>query len=58
MPAWQARAARINHVLLYVCLSVQPLSGYLGSAFSGYPVKFFGMTLPAWAARTSRSRTC
>ena len=49
MPAWQARAARTVHALLYVCLFVQPLSGYLGSAYSGYPVKFFGATLPSWA---------
>ena len=26
-----------------------PLAGYLGSVWSGYPVKFFGVTLPAWA---------
>jgi cytochrome b561 len=50
MPRWQARAARGVHLLLYVCLFVQPLSGYLGSAYSGYPVKFFGWTLPAWAS--------
>jgi len=30
---------------------VQPVSGYLGSAFSGYPVRFFGVVLPAWAPR-------
>ena len=51
MPVWQARTARAVHLLLYVCLFVQPLSGYLGSAYSGYPVKFFGMALPAWAPK-------
>jgi len=51
MPQWQARTARTVHVLLYVCLFVQPLSGYLGSAFSGYPVKLFGVVLPAWAPK-------
>jgi cytochrome b561 len=51
MPVWQARAARAVHLLLYVCLFVQPLSGYLGSAYSGYPVKLFGATLPAWALK-------
>ena len=30
---------------------IDALSGYLGSATSGYPVKFFGFTLPAWSAR-------
>jgi cytochrome b561 len=51
MPPWQATAARINHGLLYVCLFVQPLSGYIGSAVSGYPVRYFGMVLPAWAPK-------
>lgn len=51
MPAWQARAAHINHWLLYACLLVQPLSGYIGSAASGYPVRYFGMLLPAWTAK-------
>src|SRR5437764_4711137 len=52
MPLWQARTARLVHVLLYVCLFIQPLSGYLGSAFSGYPVKLFGFVLPAWAPKS------
>jgi cytochrome b561 len=52
MPAWQATAARINHGLLYVCLLVQPLSGYIGSAVSGYPVRYFGMLLPGWAPKS------
>ena len=51
MPRWQAQLAQAVHVLLYVCLIVQPLSGYLGSAFSGYPVRFFGVVLPAWAPK-------
>ena len=28
-----------------------PLAGYLGSVFSGYPVKFFGLALPSWGAK-------
>jgi cytochrome b561 len=51
MPAWQAKLAHATHALIYVALFVMPLAGYLGSAFSGYPVKWFGMTLPAWAPR-------
>jgi cytochrome b561 len=51
MPAWQARTARTVHVLLYVCLFIQPLTGYLGSVFSGYPVKIYGVVLPAWGAK-------
>jgi cytochrome b561 len=51
MPRWQARTARTVHVLLYVCLFVQPLTGYLGSVFSGYPVKIYGFVLPSWAPK-------
>ncbi len=51
MPDWQRRLARVNHWVLYIALFVMPLAGYLGSVFSGYPVRYFGMTLPAWAPR-------
>ena len=50
MPRWQARAARATHLALYAALIVMPLAGYLGSVWSGYPVKWFGITLPAWGA--------
>jgi cytochrome b561 len=45
---WQLIAARTNHTILYVAMIALPLSGYLGSVFSGYPIKWFGFTLPAW----------
>jgi len=48
LPRWQARAAGVNHFLLYAALLVQPLVGYLGSSFSGYPVRYFGIKLPGW----------
>jgi cytochrome b561 len=50
MPQWQRELASWTHQLLYVSLIVQPVAGYLGSVFSGYPVKWFGVTLPAWGA--------
>ena len=48
MPRWQARAARASHFLLYAALIAQPLVGYLGSSFTPYPVKYFGLVLPYW----------
>lgn len=45
---WQAVLAKSNHVLLYAMMVAMPLSGYLGSVFSGYPIKWFGLMLPAW----------
>jgi cytochrome b561 len=54
MPRWQARLAHATHLLLYAVLVALPLTGYLGSAFSGYPVKFFGIELPAWLAKNAQ----
>ena len=48
LPQWQATLARATHIALYAALFTMPLAGYLGSVFSGYPVKYFGVTLPAW----------
>jgi cytochrome b561 len=48
VPRWQAILAKANHVVLYAMMFAMPLSGYLGSVFSGYPIKWFGLVLPAW----------
>lgn len=48
LPAWQRHAARLNHAALYVCMLAIPLSGYLGSSFTRYPVRYFGIVLPDW----------
>ena len=45
-PAWQARAAEITHRLLYLCMVLMPLSGYLSASFTKYPMKWFGMSFP------------
>ena len=51
MPRWQAIAAKCTHWALYILVVGMPLTGYLGSVYSGFPVKFFGMTLPAWGVK-------
>ena len=51
LPPWQRRLAHATHRVLYAALIVMPLAGYLGSVFSGYPVKWFGLTLPTWGWR-------
>ena len=48
MPQWEVRAARWSHRLLYLCMVVQPASGYISSSFNKYGVKFFGFPLPKW----------
>jgi cytochrome b561 len=49
MPTWERAAAKASHVLLYVCMFVMPLSGYIASNFSKYGVNFFNsVKLPPW----------
>ena len=48
IPAWQKLASKASHLALYVCMIIMPLSGYLGSSFTKYPIKYWGMTLPNW----------
>lgn len=54
-PPWPAtmsirrqRAASLGHLLLYACMVVAPLAGYLGSNFSKHGVRFFGVALAPW----------
>lgn len=39
-------AARAGWAMLYVFMLVLPLSGYIASDAGGYPVPFFGLTIP------------
>ena len=48
MPPWERFAAKANHALLYLCMIVMPVSGYLGSSFTKYPIIYFGIKLPHW----------
>lgn len=45
---WEVRVSRVSHRLLYVLMVVQPLSGYIGSSFGKYGVKFFGLNVAPW----------
>jgi cytochrome b561 len=56
MPGWQARLARGVHWLLYAALIALPVVGYLGSEFSGYPVKYFGLTVPSWLGKNPQAK--
>jgi cytochrome b561 len=54
LPAWEVRAAHMNHVLFYVCLVLLVVSGFIESNFTKYGIKFFGYPLPVlgWEDRT------
>jgi cytochrome b561 len=46
---WQQRLAKAGHHLMYLCMLVLPLSGYVASNFSRFGVKFFNtITLAPW----------
>jgi len=40
LPTWQATAARLTHFLLYLLLFLMPLTGFLYTTLSGFPVPF------------------
>ena len=48
IPRWQARLSRLIHVLLYVCMILMPISGFMGASFGKYGILFFGIQLPTW----------
>lgn len=49
MPPWQRHVARLSHAVLYLCMLILPLSGYLASNFSKHGIKFFNLVrLPPW----------
>ncbi len=53
MSRWQQRVAGTSHALLYACMLGMPLSGFLGSSLTPYPIKFFGTQLPRlWQANS------
>ena len=43
LPVWQAKAARISHILLYVFLFAVPLVGWAATSAFGAPISIFGM---------------
>ena len=43
MPAWQIRASRAAHVLLYVLMVAIPLSGWIYSSSTGVSVVYLGL---------------
>jgi cytochrome b561 len=43
LPYWQRRAAGASHAMLYVCMVVMPISGYIGSKAGGYKANWFGL---------------
>jgi cytochrome b561 len=43
---WERIAAQAAHGALYACMLLMPLTGFLGSSFTRYPIRYFGRALP------------
>lgn len=43
MPAWEVTASNISHALLYTCLIMMPIAGFIASQFTKYGVTYFGL---------------
>ena len=50
VPAWQERASKASHRLLYAAMIAMPLLGLTGSAFSKSGIEFVGLSIPRIAA--------
>lgn len=49
MPAWERHAAHVAHWVLYLCMFLLPVTGYLISTADGRGVQVLGLwELPAW----------
>ena len=48
IPRWQSVSARAVHVLLYFCMLIMPITGFIGASLGKHGILFFGVKLPAW----------
>lgn len=48
---WQAKLARLMHMMLYACVIIMPTMGFLGSSYGKFGVAFFGWQLPDWTTK-------
>lgn len=49
VPQWQSRLAAATQWLLYACMLLMPVLGYLGATHGEHGVALFGWPLPVWA---------
>ncbi len=50
---WEHILAKITHLFLYFALIGMPLSGWIMSMSGGYPVSFFGLSVPSFIDKDS-----
>lgn len=47
IPRWQEAITRNLYILIYACVAILGISGFLQAAFSGISIKFWGLPIPA-----------
>ncbi|HAT1864028.1 TPA: cytochrome b [Legionella pneumophila] len=52
VPHWQAILSRAIHLLLYLCMLIMPITGFIGASYSKHGVIFFGVELPSWVNKS------
>ncbi|WP_228526975.1 cytochrome b [Noviherbaspirillum soli] len=48
LPKWEVAMASIIQWLLYGCMILLPVTGFIGALYSKAGIAFFGISLPAW----------
>ena len=48
VPHWQAKASRGIHLMLYCCMLIMPITGFIAASFGKQGIVFFGIKLPLW----------
>jgi cytochrome b561 len=56
VPAWQVRLSGLTQWLLYACIVVMPVTGFIGTMYGRDPGHFFGVPLPQIAVDRSMHR--
>lgn len=50
IPRWQGTIIRNLYLLIYVCVIILGISGFLQATSSAIPIRFWGLQIPAWRA--------
>jgi len=50
---WQVRLARLVQMLLYVCIMMMPVTGFLGASYGRHGIAFFGWQIPTWLTQNT-----
>ncbi|MDQ2987844.1 MAG: cytochrome b [Pseudomonadota bacterium] len=50
VPGWEVTASLLAQRVLYACMFLLPIIGFIGASYSEEGIRFFGHDLPRWVA--------